>query len=98
MTENLRVVATIVAKPESVDAVRDGLTALVAESAKEAGNVGYELFESGSTPGTFVTIEVWRSQADLESHMQTPHLQQALTAFGDHLAGPPAIHPLIPVA
>ena len=57
------------------------------------GNVFYELHESG----TFITIEVWKSQEDLDGHVQTPHLQQALSEFGAHLAAPPAIHPLRPV-
>lgn len=94
MLSDLKVVATITAKPESVDVVRAGLAALAAESLHEEGNVSYELFESASAPGTFVTIEVWRSEDDLDAHMQTPHLQKALSEFGEHLAAPPAIHPL----
>ncbi|MDJ0393528.1 putative quinol monooxygenase [Rhodococcus sp. G-MC3] len=94
MLSDLKVVATITAKPESVDAVRAGLAALAAETLHEDGNVSYELFESGSEPGTFVTIEVWRSEDDLAAHMQSPHLQKALGEFGEHLAAPPAIHPL----
>ncbi|MDJ0359871.1 putative quinol monooxygenase [Rhodococcus sp. H29-C3] len=94
MPNELKVVATITAKPESVDAIRTGLATLAEESAKESGNVSYELFESASEPGTFVTIEVWGSQEDLDAHMQTPHLQKALGEFGAHLASAPSIHPL----
>ncbi|OZE22565.1 antibiotic biosynthesis monooxygenase [Rhodococcus sp. 05-2255-1e] len=94
MINDLEVVATITAKPDAIDTVRDGLVALVAESRKESGNVSYKLFESAVEPGTFITIEVWKSQEDLDGHMQTPHLQQALSEFGAHLAAPPAIHPL----
>ncbi|WP_042937947.1 putative quinol monooxygenase [Rhodococcus sp. AW25M09] len=97
MSNDLEVVATIIAKPDAVDAVRDGLSALVAESRKEDGNVSYKLFESAVEPGTFITIEVWKSQEDLDGHMQTPHLQKALSEFGPHLAAAPAIHPLRPV-
>jgi quinol monooxygenase YgiN len=39
-------------------------------------------------------MESWRSQADLDAHLQTPYVQQALAAAGDHLAQAPAIHPL----
>lgn len=97
MSNDLEVVATITAKPDAVDAVRDGLSALVAESRKEDGNVSYKLFESAVEPGTFITIEVWKSQEDLDAHMQTPHLQKALSEFDAHLAAAPAIHPLRPV-
>lgn len=94
---DLQVVAVISAKPESVDAVRAGLSRLASESRKEDGNVSYTLFESEAEPGTFVTIEVWTSQDALDTHMQTPHLQAALAEFGAHLAAAPAIHPLRPV-
>ncbi|MET0195709.1 antibiotic biosynthesis monooxygenase [Rhodococcus sp. RS1C4] len=94
MLSDLKVVATITAKPESVDVVRAGLAELAAESLHEDGNVSYELFESAAERGTFVTIEVWRSEDDLDAHMKTPHLQKALSEFGEHLAAPPAIHPL----
>lgn len=71
MINDLEVVATITAKPDAIDTVRDGLVALVAESRKESGNVSYKLFESAVEPGTFITIEVWKSQEDLDGHMQT---------------------------
>ena len=44
-----------------------------------------------------VTVEVWRDQEALDSHMQSPHLQEAFAAAGDHLGGDVAIHPLVPV-
>ncbi|MDV6260667.1 putative quinol monooxygenase [Rhodococcoides yunnanense] len=97
MSNDLKVVATIIAKPDAIDAVRDGLSALVAETRREEGNISYELFESAVEPGTFITVELWKSQEDLDGHMQTPHLQQALREFGAHLAASPAIHPLRPV-
>lgn len=94
MNSDLKVVATITAKPESVDAVRTGLAALAAETLLEDGNLSYELFESAAEAGTFVTIEVWRSQDALDAHMTSPHMQKALGEFGAHLASQPAIHPL----
>ncbi|AOW95186.1 antibiotic biosynthesis monooxygenase [Rhodococcus sp. WMMA185] len=95
---DLRVVATIPAKPGSEDTVRDGLSSLAAESRNEEGCVSYELFESGSQPGTFVIVEVWASQAAIDAHMKSPHFQSAAGLFGEHLAGAPAIHPLKPVS
>lgn len=94
---DLHVVATISAKPGSEDVVRAALSDLTEASRQEEGCLSYGLFESAAASGTFVTVEVWRGQADLEAHMQTPHVQAAIAAFGSHLASPPAIHPLIPV-
>ncbi len=89
-------VAVITAKPGSEDAVGAALRDLVAPTREEAGCVSYDLFESAAAPGTFVTIERWNGQADLDAHMQTPHIAAALAATADHLAEPPAIHPLVP--
>jgi quinol monooxygenase YgiN len=90
----LRVVATIPAKSGSEDDVRSALTTLAEASRSEDGCVSYELFESAAAPGTFVTIETWRGQEELDAHMQSPHLLAALAAAGPLLDGAPAIHPL----
>ena len=94
----LRVVATIPAKPGSEDAIREALSTLVEATAQEEGCVSYELFESQSTAGVFVTIETWRGQEDLDAHLQTEHVAAAFAAAGEHLAGEVSIHPLRPVA
>lgn len=95
---DLDVVAVLVAKPGQEDVVRAALTALVAPTREEEGCLAYALSESAAAPGTFVTVERWRAQADLDAHLQTPHVQQALGAAGDALAGAPGIHPLVPLA
>ena len=94
---DLQVVAVLVARPGQEDVVRDALRALVPPTRQEPGCLSYELSESGAAPGTFVTVERWREQADLDAHLQTPHVQQAFAAAGDALAGAPGIHPLVPV-
>lgn len=93
-----RVVATIIALAGSHDVVRAALVDLVAATRTEEGCVSYELFESAAAAGTFITIETWRSAADLAEHMTTPHIAAALTAVDGHLAQPPGIHPLTHVA
>jgi quinol monooxygenase YgiN len=37
---------------------------------------------------------MWRSQRDLDAHLNGPRVQQAFEAASDHLAQAPAIHPL----
>ena len=94
----LRVVATIPAKPGSEDVIREALSTLVTATREEDGCVSYDLFESAAAPGTFVTIESWRSQEDFDAHLQTPHIGEAFAVATDHLAGEVAIHPLTPVS
>ena len=95
---DLTVVAVLVAQPGKEDVVRDALVALVPPTLQEEGCVSYALSESAAAPGTFVTVEVWRRQADMDAHMQTPHVAQAFAAAGDALAAAPGIHPLVPLA
>lgn len=93
----LQVVATITAKPGSEEIVRDALTDLVTGTRTEEGCMVYELFQSASDPTVFATLETWRASEDLDAHMKTPHVAQAFSIAGEHLAAPPAIHPLQPV-
>jgi quinol monooxygenase YgiN len=93
----LRVVATIPTDPEMGDAVRAGIAELVAATREEEGCVEYDAFESTATPGVFVTIETWRSQADLDAHMTTPHIAKAFEVLGGAIAGAVAVHPLSPL-
>jgi quinol monooxygenase YgiN len=92
------VVAVLVAKPGSADIIRAGLSALVEPTLAEPGCLSYELFESSTSPGTFVTVESWGEPADLDKHMASAHIATALATVGDHLAAAPAVHSLKPVA
>ena len=91
---DLQVVAVITAKTGSEKLVGEALSALVEPTRSEPGCRSYQLFVSAADPATFITVETWDSQADLDAHMQTPHVQQALSAAGEHMAQAPAIHPL----
>jgi quinol monooxygenase YgiN len=94
----LHVVATLPAKPESADAMREVLTTLVAATRQEEGCLSYDLYESAATPGTFVTVERWTGQDALNEHMATPHIAAAIAAADGHLDGDIAVHPLTPVS
>ena len=94
---SINVVAVITAKPGSEDAVREALKGLVEPTRDEAGCIVYDLSESAVAPGTFITVEEWDGQSDLDAHMQTPHIQSALSVLGSELAAAPAIHPLVPL-
>jgi len=94
---NLDVVAMIAAKPGSEAIVEGALKALVVASRRDKGCISYDLFASESTPGTFVTIEKWESQEDIDAHMASSHIADVITTAGDHFDGFPAIHTLRPL-
>lgn len=89
---SLQVVATIPTNGDS--AAAEALSALAAASREEEGCLRYDVFASGAAAGVFVTVEEWRSQEDLDTHMTTPHVGQAFEVVGPLLTGEVAIHPL----
>lgn len=88
------VVATLIAKPESVDTVRGILTRAVNDVHDEPGCQLYSLHESD---GTFVFIEQWADADALKTHSGAPAVATMFTDVGDHLAGAPDIKMLTPV-
>jgi quinol monooxygenase YgiN len=100
MTEEnaaLRVVATVPIDPARATEAAPALAALAEASRGDEGCLSYDVFESAATPGLFVTVEAWRSQADLDAHMAQPHVATAFEVAGPLLTGEVAIHPLKPV-
>ncbi len=94
---DIHAVAVITARPGSADDVRAALVAIVAPTRAEEGCLDYWLHESMAAPGTFITVERWRAQADLDAHLGTEHVQAALAQTAEHLTEPPGIHPLTPI-
>ena len=90
----LRVVATIPIDPAKAAEAGAALAELAAASREEEGCYAYDVYESASTPGVFVTVEAWRAQADLDGHMSTPHIAKAFEVLGPAVSGDIAIHPL----
>jgi quinol monooxygenase YgiN len=95
---DLNVVAVLTAKEGQRDRLQEALASLVEPTRAEPGCVSYHLFESQLDENAFITVEVWRSQDDLDQHMASPHIKEVLATAGDALDGAPAIHPLTPVS
>ena len=93
----LRVVATLPIDPAKATEAAAALSTLAAASRDEEGCYAYDVFESATVPGTFVTVEAWRSQDDMDEHMGTPHIATAFEVLGPVIAGDVAVHPLKPV-
>lgn len=90
----LNVVATIPIDPARTAEAGPALAELAASSRSDQGCLRYEVFASTTVPGTFVTVEEWESQADLDAHMTQPHVAKAFEVAGPLLAGEVAIHAL----
>jgi quinol monooxygenase YgiN len=89
------VVATLTAKPESVDTVREILKRTVPEVHAEPGCELYSLHEADG--GTFVFVEQWADADALKTHSGAPAVGKMFTDVGEHLAGAPDIKLVQPV-
>lgn len=85
------VLARITVKTEAAEAAGKVLAELAAQSRKEAGCMQYEVYFQEQAPHIFQTVEHWRSKADADIHMTTPHVGAAFAAAGPLLAGAPEI-------
>ncbi len=88
------VVATITAKPESVDKVRDVCKRTIEAVHQEPGCELYALHEAN---GTFVFIEQWADEEALKTHSTAPAIGALFAGVGEHLDGAPDIKMLEPV-
>ena len=88
------VVATMTAKPESVDLVRAACTEAIAEVHAEPGCELYSLHEAD---GTFVFVEQWADADALKTHSTAAAVGKLFGTIGEHLDGAPDIKMLTPV-
>lgn len=71
--------------------MREILSSLPAPTRQEAGCVNYDLHQSVNDPTVFLFHENWRSQEDLDRHLKSAHVTQALGQVAPLLAEPPQI-------
>ena len=88
------VVATMTAKPESVETVRDACKQAIETVHQEPGCDLYALHEAD---GTFVFVEQWADEDALKTHSTAPAIAALFGAVGEHLDGAPDIKMLQPV-
>ena len=86
------IIATLKTQPgkeAELEKIFSGLSAQV--KANEKGCLLYDLFKSKSDPQTYVVMEQYATQADLEAHGKTDYFKAAFPALGATLAGQPTI-------
>jgi quinol monooxygenase YgiN len=88
------VVATMTAKPDSVEAVRDACTTAIEAVHSEPGCELYSLHEAD---GTFVFVEQWADADALTAHSTAPAVGAMFGEIGALLDGAPDIKMLQPV-
>lgn len=71
---SLVIAGTIRVPPGRLEAFRPHMRAMLAASRAEDGCLEYAYAEDVAEPGLIRVFEVWRDQAAIDAHFQTPHL------------------------
>ncbi|WP_161554646.1 antibiotic biosynthesis monooxygenase [Ereboglobus luteus] len=71
--DQLKIIATLVAKESHKSAVRNALTAVVDGTRKEPGNISYALHQDTVNPLKYTIIEVWKNQEAIDLHNKSAH-------------------------
>ncbi|HXE97078.1 MAG TPA: putative quinol monooxygenase [Dongiaceae bacterium] len=77
----ITVVARIVAKQDSVDAVKSELLKLILPTRKEDGCIEYNLHQDNLDPALFLFYETWENAAAIEKHISTEHYRNYVKAL-----------------
>ena len=86
--------AILEARPGAREALKTGLTALLAPTRAEPGCLDYVLFEDLERPGRFIMRESFTDEAAFQAHIATPHFQAFFARADTLLAQPIELVPL----
>jgi quinol monooxygenase YgiN len=90
-SKSLTVVATFEARPGQEAELRAALLTLLAPTRREDGCLNYDLHVAQDNPARFLFHENWSSKAQLDVHLQSPHIQALLPRVGTLCTQPPQI-------
>jgi quinol monooxygenase YgiN len=79
-------VAIARAKPGHEEELGRRMMALITPTLAEPGCINYDLHRSNTDPAVWIFYENWRSQADLDAHMQTEHYKSFFSRADEVLA------------
>ena len=90
-SEAVKVVAKITAQRDKAEDLKAILLGVVGPTRTEKGCVSYQLLQNKTDESDFVFVEEWTSDAAIDSHMTTSHVQDALAKIESMLAQEPDI-------
>ena len=88
---SIRIVAKVVAKPDSVEQVSSILSDLVEPTRNESGCISYELLQNRADPTDFTFVEEWETDAAIDTHLTTKHIGDALKKLAGLISDEPDI-------
>uniref|UniRef100_B8HSM4 Antibiotic biosynthesis monooxygenase n=1 Tax=Cyanothece sp. (strain PCC 7425 / ATCC 29141) TaxID=395961 RepID=B8HSM4_CYAP4 len=87
----VRVIADLIAFPDKVEETKNMLLGLVKPTRQEPGCIQYDLLQDETCPNSFTFVEEWESHAALETHLNSAHIQAAISRLPELIAEGPII-------
>ena len=87
----LKVIATIIAINGKEKDLQDVLLKLIEPTRKEPGCISYILLNNIADQSEYIFFEEWKTEKDLEEHMQSAHFQEAVDLLDGLIASEPEI-------
>lgn len=85
--EKLTVTAVIRVRPGGEERFVEATQNVIPATRAESGCIDYRLHRHRKNRRMFVFYESWRSKADLDHHMETPHIGAFIAEIGPVLDG-----------
>ncbi len=74
MSEPFIVIARVETRPDAWEPFVAAAVDCIEATRKEQGCLAYEIHESLTQPGRFVSYESWETRADIDRHMRSDHM------------------------
>ncbi|MBI6529792.1 antibiotic biosynthesis monooxygenase [Proteus vulgaris] len=82
---NIRLIATIVAKENYENEVLSACKAMIKPSLQDEGCIQYELHKDTTQSRTFIFFEIWESQKAIDKHNETVHMKTFIENLKDKI-------------
>ena len=83
MSNPVKIVAILTAKPGKADALNALIDGMVGPSRAEPGNLRYDVWREKAEPNRFVLDELYASDEAVAAHRAAPHFQDYVGKIGD---------------
>ena len=83
MTQPVKIVAILVAKPGKAESLRALLDGMVGPSRAEPANLRWDIWQDQAAPERFVLDELYKDNAAVAAHRETPHFKNYLAHINE---------------
>ena len=96
MSDPFIVISRIETRPDAWECFVAAAGDCIEATRREQGCLAYEIHESLTQPGRFVSFESWETRADIDRNMRSDHMRAFLDAARTCVTAPPVIEVVEP--